>query len=208
MPASSAAGPPALDAADRILGRVETFLNLLASFAIFALMFIGVAQVLGRKLLDMPVTGYVDLVEQSIAVFAFLGIAYCQRHGGHIRMELLLGSLRGRLLWLAEVVGVVATLFIITVLIPPAYEHFLRAYELGDTTIDAELPVWPSKLVVPVAFAVLWLRLVVQLWGYGRLVVDPSRAPFAVPVVASVAELAAEEVRGTMSDEDRRRGEG
>ena len=57
-------------------------------------------------------------------------------------------------------------LFVIAVLIWYGFDHFLRAYRLGDSTIDAELPVWPSKLLVPVSFALLWLRLLVQLAGY------------------------------------------
>ena len=37
------------------------------------------------------------------------------------------------------------------------------------------------------------LRLVLQLWGYGRAVVKGLERPVAVPLVKSAAELAAEE---------------
>ena len=194
--------PSLLGRVDRGLYRLESLLNFLAGLAVFGLMFLGVAQVLGRKVVNLPMTGYVDFVEQAIAVFAFLGIAYCQRLGGHIRMELVLGKLQGRLLWLAEVVGILATLFIISVLIQTSYEHFLRAWEYGDTTIDIELPVWPSKLIVPVAFSVLWLRLLVQLWGYLRLFVSPSLSPVGVPVIASAADLARHEIEEALGGLD------
>ena len=31
-----------------------------------------------------------------MAVFAFLGLAYCQREGGHIRMDIVVDASRGR----------------------------------------------------------------------------------------------------------------
>src|SRR3546814_8687389 len=49
--------------ADEWLGKVETGLNFVAAFFILALMFLGVANVVGRKLFDHPVAGYIDIVE-------------------------------------------------------------------------------------------------------------------------------------------------
>jgi TRAP-type C4-dicarboxylate transport system permease small subunit len=157
-------------------------------------MFLGIAQVLGRQLFNLPISGYIDFVELSMATFAFLGVAYCQRQGGHVRMEMVLKFTRGRAQWALEVFGTLVALFIIAVLIWYGYGHFLRAWTLGDSTIDAELPVWPSKLIVPIAFALLWLRLLVQLVGYARLVLHPEASPLAVPVILSVEELAKKEI--------------
>jgi len=183
-----------LERFDRALGRVEEVFNLVAAAFIFGLMFLGIAQVLGRRLFNAPMSGYIDFVELSMATFAFLGIAYCQRLGGHVRMEMLLKLTGGRMRWALEVFGTLVALFIIGVLIWYGYGHFLRAWQLGDSTIDAELPVWPSKLVVPIAFALLWLRLLVQLWGYLRLVARPAAAPVAVPEILTAEALAAREI--------------
>lgn len=188
------AAAPKLSRFHLLLGKVETFFNLVAALFIFGLMLLGVAQVLGRTLFNMPINGYIDFVEISISTFAFLGVAYCQRVGGHVRMELFLNMAKGRLQFAMEVAGTLVGLFVIGVLVWYSFEHFLRAYQLGDSTIDAELPVWPSKLVVPVSFALLWLRLLVQLAGYGRLWLDPLAESVAVPRVMTAEELAAQEI--------------
>jgi len=52
------------------------------------------------------------------------------------------------------------------------------------------LPIWPSKLVVPIAFAVLVLRLVLQAWGYARALVLNLENPVAVPLNLTIAEQA------------------
>lgn len=179
---------------DRRLGRVEEFFNLVAAACIFGLMFLGIAQVLGRRLFNAPISGYIDFVELSMATFAFLGVAYCQRQGGHVRMEMVLKFARGRWQWALEVFGTLVALGIIAVLIWYGFTHFLRAWSLGDSTIDAELPVWPSKLLVPIAFALLWLRLLVQFAGYARLLRHPELEPVAVPVILTPEQLARKEI--------------
>jgi len=193
---------------DRWLSPIETGLNLIAAAFIFFLMLIGVWQVVGRKLFNLPIFGYIDIIELSMTAFAFLGIAYCQRLGGHVRMELVLDHLKGRTLWLMEVAMTVVALVVIAVIGYYGYDHFLRAYHSGDSTIDAEYPVWPSKLVVPVALAILWLRLLIQLAGYLRLVASPDTEPVGVPRIATIEELARKEIEDAriVEEEAKRRG--
>jgi TRAP-type C4-dicarboxylate transport system permease small subunit len=183
------------------LGRVETLFDFIAAICIFALMFLGMAQVLGRTLFNRPVSGYIDLVELSMATFAFLGVAYCERLGGHVRMDFFINKAQGRAHW------ALVALFIIGVLVWYGFQHFLRAYQIGDTTIDAELPVWPSKLLVPVAFTVLWLRLLLQLAGFIRLWIHPDAEPVAVPKVLTVEDIAAQEIEETAIAVDHPRGD-
>ena len=179
---------------DRALGRVENVFNLFAGGLVFALMLLGVAQILLRVAFDAPIFGYIDIVEVSMVGFAVLSIAFVQRVGGHVRMELVLSRLRGRALWLVEAGGALAAAFIVAVLIPYSYMHFARAYSFGDSTIDIELPTWPAKLVVPVALALLLLRLLVQCAGYLRLARHPNHAPVAVPVLQDAATQARREI--------------
>ncbi len=185
---------PLLRALDRWLGQIETALTLVAAVAIFGLMLLGVFQVLGRKLVNVPVHGYIDIVEFTMAVFAFLGVAYAQRLAAHVRMEIFLQYLKGRPLWAVEALTTVVALAVIGVIIVYAWDHFVRAWRFGDSTIDIQLPVWPSKLMVPVALAVLELRLLLQLAGFLRLVRRPDAEPIAVPMVESVERQAEHEV--------------
>lgn len=204
MPHSPAADPnqSTLAAADRFMRPIEDGINMLAAIAIFALMLLGSAQIVLRSVFNSPIAGYIDLVELSMASMAFLGAAYCQRLGAHIRMEILIGRFTGRTLWGFEVFGTLVALFIIAVLIWYGWGHFLRSYQLGDSTIDAEFPVWPSKLLVPIAFSVWWVRLLIQLIGSIRLFIDPGRDPVGVVVIQSAAEHAREEIQETFGKDD------
>ncbi len=179
---------------DQALGRVEGGLNLLAGILVFVLMFLGVAQIILRTVFRAPIFGYIDLVEVSMVGFAVLSIAFVQRMGGHVRMEVLVAKLRGRWLWLAEAFNTLLAVFIVAVLIPYSWSHFMRAFEFGDSTIDIEIVTWPAKLVVPLALGLLLVRLLVQLVGYWRLFLHPGLVPVAIPVVRSIESQADEEI--------------
>ena len=174
--------------------RLESILNLVAGITIFLLVMLAVTNVLGRWLFNTPVSGYIDWVEQFMAIFAFLGLAYCQRLGGHIRMDILLRQFKGRILWLAELLSCLLMLIISLLLTYGSWLHFQRAWKIGDSSIDIGLPTWPAKLVVPVALSVLVVRLLLQIWAYGRALVTGT-APIGVPKPLDAAEQADEEAQ-------------
>jgi len=179
---------------DEKVFKIESIFNLTSAFLILFLMFLAVFQVVGRKVFNMPVPGYVDWVEFAMAIFCFLSIAYTQKLGGHVRMEFFIGRFKGRLLWGLEAIGTMIALFIISVLMWYAYTHFLRAWTIGDTSMDIELPIWPGKILVAFAFFSLNIRLLIQLAGFGRLFVHPDAEPIGVPVIETVVEQAQKEI--------------
>jgi C4-dicarboxylate transporter, DctQ subunit len=196
-------GTAALAAAHRVWARLEDVMNLIAAAAIFFLMFVGVFQIIGRTVFNTAIHGYIDYMEQASALFAFLGISYAQRVGAHIRMDLLLRGFSLRFLWAMELFAVLVALVVITILVDTTWENFLRAWQLGDSTIDIKLPIWPTKLLVPIVLAVLWVRLVLQALDYGRLIGHPNAAPIAVPVIETIEVQAKNEIEEALGREQR-----
>ncbi|AKV95462.1 TRAP transporter small permease [Marinobacter flavimaris] len=187
---------------DRLFFRLESLLTLAGGFAIFLLVLLATVNILGRWIFSSPISGYVDWVEQAMAFIAFLGIAYTQRMGGHIRMDILVGKFRGRYLWFTEMVTTLLMLAVTSVLIYGSYMHFWRAYSIGDSSLDINLPTWPAKLVVPIALTILAMRLLLQLWGYLRALRQGGDTPVAVPLVESAADVAAREASAVSGHED------
>ncbi|MFO1079979.1 MAG: TRAP transporter small permease [Reyranellaceae bacterium] len=198
---AGASSAPLLRRADAVLSRAEDGLNLLAALAIFFLMFVGVAQIVGRTVFDFAIYGYIDWIEQASSVFAFLGIAYAQRLGSHIGMDLGLGW-RPQIRWRVELFATAAAFVIIGVLIWATFTNFLRAWSIGDSTMDIRLPTWPAKLMVPLALTVLWLRLALQLCGYKRMVDHPEAEPVAVPRLVTIESQVKDEIAEALGRED------
>ncbi len=190
---------------DTGLNRLEGWLALLSGLAVFSLMIMAVVSVSGRNFFNSPLAGYVDWIEQAMPLIAFMGVSYAQRDGGHIRMDMLVGVLKGRSLYVVEFMTTLAILTLILLLVWGTWAHFQRSFDFGspfwsrDSSMDISLPLWPAKLLVPLAFSVLSLRLILQLWAYTQAIVRNDEKPVAVPLVADAATqvaLEAEHVSG------------
>lgn len=204
---------------DRALLPVEKFTALISGIAAFSLMFLAAYSVAGRQfdktflapfldkigLMDGPLLGYVDYIEALMPLIAIMGVSYVQREGGHIRMDILIGQLKGRVLWFVELLSILLILFLMLALLWGAWSHFDRSFDCArplcsrDSSIDIGMPIWPSKLVVPIAFAVLCLRLVLQAATYSRALWLGLERPAGVPLIQSAADQAkaeAEQLEG------------
>ncbi|MGR3623836.1 TRAP transporter small permease subunit [Pseudophaeobacter sp.] len=193
---------------DHKLLKLEQVFALLSGLAVFSLMLLAVVSVGGRNAMNAPLPGYVDWIEQAMPLIAFMGIAYVQRDGGHIRMDIVIGALRGRGLWLFELISVLLMLVLMLALVWGSWSHFGRSFDFAaplwsrDSSIDIGLPIWPAKLLAPVAFSVLCLRLMLQVWGYGRALVLGLENPVAVPLIQDAAEQAAAEAEQLSGHDD------
>jgi TRAP-type C4-dicarboxylate transport system permease small subunit len=193
---------------DRGFYRLERFFALLSGIAVFGLMLLAVFSVTGRNIFNQPLPGYVDWIEQIMPLIAFMGVSYAQRDGGHIRMDILVGALKGRALYLAEFITTFAILILMLLLVWGSWAHFERSFDFSsplwsrDSSMDIALPLWPAKLLAPVAFAVLCVRLVLQLWGYMRAFVQGMDEPVGVPLVLDAATVAAREAEHVSRRED------
>jgi len=201
FPSAPAPSGSVLASLDRLARLIENIASYGAGLAIFALMVMGAAQIILRSVFNLPIAGYIDIVYLIMPAIALLGAAYSQRLGAHIRMELLVGRLAGRTLWLTEIFGTLVGMAVIGILTLYGWDHFVRSLTLGDTTIDSEYIVWPSKLLVPVAFALWFIRLFIQLIGSIRLFIDPSLDSIGVARFHDAQETAREEIMETF-DED------
>ncbi len=197
----------ALSKLDRSLYRVERWLALVSGLAVFSLMLLAVVSVGGRNFFNQPLPGYVDWIEQIMPLIAFMGVAYTQRDGGHIRMDIFVGLFHGRTLWLIELITTLFVLLLIVLLVWGSWAHFERSFDWNapmwsrDSSIDIALPIWPAKLLVPIAFSVLALRLSLQTWGFARALIEGAERPVAVPLIEDAAAQAAREA-GQLKDHD------
>ena len=184
---------------DRTLVKLELGMILIGGLTVFSLMLLAVFSVGGRNFFNAPLPGYVDWIEQLMPVIAIFGVAFVQREGGHIRMDILVGALKGRALWAAEWLTTFAIFVLALLLLWGSWTHFGRSFDFSqpmwsrDSSMDIGLPIWPAKLIVPVALGVLVVRLTLQLWGYGAAFLRGDDRPVAVPLVADAATQAAME---------------
>jgi|TARA_B110000444_G_scaffold241154_1_gene257236 TRAP-type C4-dicarboxylate transport system permease small subunit len=183
-----------LEIINKKLTKVEDFLIIFSGVSIFIVMILTSFQIISR-VMGYPWPGYLELSELSISIFAFLGVAYAQRVDSHIRMELIVGNLKGRIRWFLEFCATLIGFIVIIILIKYSFLFALDSYQIGDTTYDYLYPTWPAKLLVPIAFSIWALRLLIEIFGYLRMLVFVNVEPLGIPVIKTAEELANEEIK-------------
>lgn len=192
---------------DRGLLKLESAFALLSGLAVFALIVLAVISVSGRNFFNQPVPGYVDWIEQIMPLVAFMGISYTQRNGGHVRMDLFVGLLKRRWLWGVELITTLIILLVMILLVYGTYTHFLRSFDFAaplwsrDSSMDISIPLWPAKLLAPLAFSVICVRLCLQICGFTRAFMQNAHHPVAVPLIEDAVTRARSEADSVGMDE-------
>lgn len=143
---------------------IEDWLNLASVFIIMFLMFFATTEIVGRYIFNTPVPGHVEIVELIMAGVVFFGIAYTERVGGHVRMELFVTRvLKGRAYHLAEVITATMSLFVFIFILIYTFKTALFCFQIGDNTAYLYWPTWPSKFAVPLGSLFLCIRFIIEI---------------------------------------------
>lgn len=83
-------------ALERVVDPISRWMNIIAVSILMVMIFFVTADVFLRYCLDRPIEGSYEAVElMMVFVFAF-GIAYTQRHKGHVSVNMLVSRFSGR----------------------------------------------------------------------------------------------------------------
>ena len=148
---------------DKGSAKVETILNIVGVSFIMLIMLFTACEIIGRYLFNQPIPGYVENTELMMIPIAFLGIAYNQRIGAHVRMDLIIKRFKGRFYHGAEAFLLLLSLAAYFIIFLYSLKSAVNAYEVGDVTEYLYFPTWPSKLCIPIGAFFLCLRFIIQI---------------------------------------------
>ena len=153
-----------LRAIDGNIRHIEDWLNLASVFIIMFLMFFATTEIVGRYIFNAPVPGHVEIVELIMAGVVFFGIAYTERVGGHVRMELFVTRvLKGRSYHIAEAITAALSLFVYIFILIYTFKASVFALQMGDNTAYLYWPTWPSKFAIPLGSFFLCIRFLIEI---------------------------------------------
>lgn len=146
--------------------QLENILSYISALAVAFMMIITVADVLVRYLTPYSVPGSYAFVSLSFVFVIYLGLSVAQRENSHIAIDVLYNQLtRGqrKILQMLQLAvfgtffGALAWYSAVT-----AWEN----YQFGDTILGAiQVFTWPARIMIPIGFLFLTLRMAVQLYG-------------------------------------------
>lgn len=147
----------------RVIGRIETGLNIAGTAFIMILMVMTAGEIIGRYLFNTPIPGYVEDAELIMAGIVFLGMAYTQRKGAHIGMDIIVDKIKGRPHHVIKAMTHVLAVIGIGIICIYSFNLTIDAYQTNDVTPYLQTPTWPSKLCIPIGTFFLGLRFFIQM---------------------------------------------
>ena len=138
-----------------------TVLNLAAGLLLLALMFLTVADVVGRSVFGQSVLGTVDISTLLLVTIAFLGLASAEIDGKHVSVTLVEARFGHRNRMVLSGIRAVLLLVLGSLIVWGMGEVLLSAYDRGETTNDIlRLATWPAKLVLFLSFLLFFVMAV------------------------------------------------
>jgi len=137
----------------------------IAAIALFGMMMITVADVIGRYVFSSPIKGAWELVGFMLVGASAFALGYCQLRKGHIRVDFLLKrfpeKMRAALTILANFLGLAA--FSILCWQVVLYAQYYLSITRGDATDTLHIPIFPFVLVLAIGTGMMALVLLFDL---------------------------------------------
>jgi len=148
----------------RAIGLLSEVSGWLAAAMILGAVFLTCQMIFVRFVLNASTVWQTEVVIYLMVAATFLGLAFVQKHKGHVSVDLLpiwLGAKSGRTLALATRMAATA---VTALCLWYGFEFWHLAHARGWTsdTVTA-VPLWIPYLAIPVGLALLLLQLIADL---------------------------------------------
>lgn len=144
---------------------INRLLAHIGSIGLGLLMFLTVADVFGRYLLNRPVTGTFELTEMSMVLIVFLALGLAQHHNEHISLDLAYNYFPSRLKKVSDLSVDVISLAVVIAMTWQLYSYFVRMLDGNYTTAVLRLPIHRFVIVALAGTAAYVLAI---LCDFGR----------------------------------------
>ena len=134
---------------------------------VIPLMLLTFADVMLRGFFNKPIPGTFEISQYMLAFFILLGAAYTQQVKGHVGVNFITSRLSSRLQAVCEIVTTLLSLLIIAILVWQGWVEGIAEKAVSD---QLRIPQYPFKVLVAVGAFLLWLELLIDLFGsFGKL---------------------------------------
>jgi TRAP-type C4-dicarboxylate transport system permease small subunit len=147
--------------------RINYIVCAIGMAMIIPLMLLTFADVMLRGFFNKPIPGTFEISQYILAVFILLGAAYTQQVKGHVGVDFVTSRLSPRLRAICEIITTLLSLFIIAIVVWQGWVEGITEKAVSD---QLRIPQYPFRVLVAVGGFLLWLELLIDLFGsFGKL---------------------------------------
>lgn len=146
----------------RVIDSLNTWVNRGVIWLVLLVTLVAAGNAMVRYLLHSSSNAWLELQWFMYGLIFLLGASYTLQRNGHVRVDVLYGKYPPRLKVWVDLLGTLLFLIPTTVIIFLTTLPWVRdSISIREMSPDAGgLPYWPIKLVLPIAFALLFLQAI------------------------------------------------
>ncbi len=141
---------------DTVVGIIN---RTIAAVGITAGIVLAFANVVGRYVFDYSITWASELTMYFFLWSMFFAVAYTFKLDGHISIDLLVEYVDKRVAKGMMLLSRIITFVYLAVVAYYGYEYILLVIDMGETSVDLEIPMWIPYLVIPIALGLAAYRV-------------------------------------------------
>jgi len=147
------------------IDRVSLFSARAVGGILMAMMILTCGDIFSRSFLRRSIVGTLEIESNYFMVaVVFLPLAYGMiSKQGHIRVEILLSRLPLRLQMGLEMLGLILSLCVFSLVVWFGVAGAWRSWQTGETMVNVTLPMWPGRVLVAMGGVLLCLQIIVRM---------------------------------------------
>ncbi|WP_018717548.1 TRAP transporter small permease subunit [Arhodomonas aquaeolei] len=160
---------PVLDGFCTLVTTVNRWLAGLVSVLVFVMVAVISYEVVMRYFFDSPTVWALELSTLLLGPYFMLAGPYLLHVGGHVNVDVLYTRLPRRVAAALDCLTFPVIIALCVIVVHESWPVATDAYANGETSFSAwNPPVWPIKLLVPVAFSLLLAQALVETVHAGQ----------------------------------------
>ncbi len=146
----------------RVIRRTESAFNFVGLGLLFLLMFLVTADVTGRRFLNMPIMGTMDITEVVLCIMIFFGMAYTQSRGANPNIDIVVLRLPPRIQNIVWIFNYFLGMAVFAMLAGYQGLDAFNWWRAGRESQLLHIPLYLLKFAIALGFALLSLELLLQ----------------------------------------------
>ena len=147
----------------KILRRADFYLCIIAGVAMFLIMLLTVADVIGRTFFTWPITGTYELSCYALVVMVLLGIGYVQQGNQHIAVDLFVNKLSRSGQFVIELIGTLMGLGFSLLVSWQGWRGGLESIHNKTVSDTLHIPAYPFEFLIGLGATFLSIELIIKV---------------------------------------------
>lgn len=127
---------------------------------LFLMMMLTVADVFMRAVLNKPIIGTTEIIEQMMVAVVFFGIGWCALKGKHITVDLFVSRYPAGLQKIIDIIIYFVGLILVAFICWRTFMSTLVVQDFGLTSAYIEMPKFPFYALATLGWAILFVAMV------------------------------------------------